>query len=599
MKQIGIVLLLTVLAALGFVIQRVLDTPAPAPTVTPSQGLLAPTPRAPRPPPKVTINTPVPVEVDWKSSQSEAWIVPLAEAWDVDFDALDLEADVICTVAGVPITRDDYRRYVTLSEASPLVEARLTWGLAKAQAERHGGTIGISDSAFETMLEQWGAARGLDRDGAIYAMSVSARLSVPATRQFRRWSQEALLAYFQHTQSFGQLPPAMRTLLASTSAAQDLEPIFALLQETRGNLEDPETLRKLGGALDALAMFWGDVRRPESLRRTTTFLDDVLPAGAIATMYVGELGAAVEPPWLMPGEVSTANVEELWPLIGPHLGRVAAHTRLRELIWLRVLGAELKKSGHFAEPEAHWMAFWQEHQESAKGLMDLSFVQIMLNGFPTLHHYRAVQRVQQGFVAAQPEGWDAEPALREFADVNRFFVQRWNPQLEIALFPAQRPTQGSLRVDWEDSKSRADAMASAVAAGGDFGELRDTQQRALLEEYRLAAGEADAEAMRQQFQLGRLDLSVGDLSQRLAEQRFGLMVDCVSVVRSAVVELDVGEVSTPWRTRLGYALVRLNGAIVAGIEREFEDLEPSARQLHLDLSFARWANGVLAAAQVE
>jgi len=603
MKQIGIVLLLTALAALGFVLVRVLEKPA-APGGVGQAGATAGQaggPRAPAPKPQqAVIHAPERPKLDWKSMQTSEAIVPLEDAWRFDLSGVDLDAPVLCTVGGVEITRDEFRAYVCLTEASPLVEARLTWLHAKSETERRGGTIGLSDNAFEIMLGQWAEARGLDRDAALYAQSISVRLSVPATAQMRRWSQEALLAYFQHATVYEQLPPAMRVLLEGTAASKDFGPILRLLQEAQLDLEDPENLRKLGGALDALALFWGDARRAESVQRTTSCMDDVLPKGVVATQYLGDLPSAVEPPWLLAGDVAQVTAEELWPLLGSELSRVAAEGRLRELIWYRVLQRELREKGHLAEPEPTWMAFWQEYRDGSKAVLDLGFLQVLLSGFPTLHHYRAFRRIQEGFFASQPEGWRDEAALREFADKNRFFVQQWNPQLEIALFPAQQPAPGGLlKVDWEASKRGAEAMAQEVAAGKDFSALREAQQRELLDRYREIVSEADSEALRKQFQLGKIELPLGELRNRLQERTFDEMIDCVSVVRSSVVELDVGEVSPPWRTRLGYALVRLNGAIVGGLEREFEDVELAARTYHQDFALQRWANGVLKSASFE
>jgi hypothetical protein len=136
-------------------------------------------------------------------------------------------------------------------------------------------------------------------------------------------------------------------------------------------------------------------------------------------------------------------------------------------------------------------------------------------------------------------------------------------------------------------------LRARVDAGEDFAALRLAQQRALFDTYRELLGDASAEEFRRQFQFGSLVVPIGDLRQRLQEQRFFEMIDCVSVVRSAIVELDIGEVSQPWRTNLGYVVMRLNGAVIGGLEQEFEDVEYAAREFLEDMSFLKWANGVL------
>jgi hypothetical protein len=336
------------------------------------------------------------------------------------------------------------------------------------------------------------------------------------------------------------------------------------LGQAEADLGDAKNSATLAAVVEPLAVYAGAATRGERARRGWTWLDGPVPEGALAGYAMGEIGPVeAEPPWLAAGEMRWVEVDELWELLEPALSRDAKESALREQIWSAVLRARLADGGHLESHAAAWAAFASEHAAGRKALLGLDAQALMIHGYPSLAHYRDATRLLRSFAAAQPAGWDEGPRLRAFFERNRFFLQRWRLELDIAVFP---------------ENSRAEVFAAEIRAGADFRERAGEYGR----DPGLRGGRDAAE-----------------LRDLLGESRWTELLDGASAAENAIVRLRAGQVSPVWRTRAGYAVFRAGPAEAAAPAAPFEELEDAARERLRATAFRRWANAELSRAALE
>ncbi len=609
MKQILLVLALTALAAVGFVVARKLGEPAVSQTAS-SQAPVGPRTPAATPPTVQRAQTPQPatppqVSMDWREFSSRSWSIDPADGWAPDLSAVDFDAEVLCMVGDLEIRRDDFRKYLSLTAARPLVDAWLSWHLAAhAAAQRGIDDIRLGEDVHALVIRRWAEERQLEPEVAPLVLAHFVRMPVLAALKLRELALEGTLASFRGITALEQIPEADRQVLVPEPHQREqmpnllrgIEDGMALYREEG----DPEGLFLALRAVETLTLFQDPLRVQQAERRSFTFLDGTTRPGVVAAVALGPVPPGeLLPPWLLPGELGEVHLDDIWELIGENLERMALERYLREWIYFAALLDEQERQGIAIEPETAWRTYYQEYLASQGVVFDVRQLQLMFHRFPSMAHYRALERLRQGYEGSLPEDWDSEERQRSFFADNRFLVEGWEPDIEVVVFPAEMPVDGQPVVDWAGARSAAEALVERAAAGEDFSQLRLEHHAALVDRMRRELGESAALEFANKFPVGARRMALNQLRLVLGDTRFDEMVRCYSPLLSATKVLEPGEISPPWLTSFGWILVRVHGARLSQLEREYDDLVDQTLFYLRDLQYQRWANEVLSSREFQ
>jgi hypothetical protein len=613
MKQLLVLVVFVAILLGAYALFRDGDRPGTTP------GGVAPGPSAPIQPPdrqRPQVSGSPKVEVDeallrqmgekptWYDAVSEADIVRVEDAWNVDLATVDFAAPTLITVGGVPITQQDWRRHAVLAAVPAAVDSALIDFAGRRMARLTGQPYGLSEAEHQALLESWGRSRGLDADAAARTLGLAMKLPPALAVRARRQVLDAVLAYYVPTESLEDLPDALRRSIESHQESANVIELLRILNLSRSPSDDPGRIGSLAAVTEALGLYMQDVGKEERLRRTWTALDDELPDGAVAAYADADLEEGVVlPPWMLPGERQLVATDPLYEMLLPTLARPQMERLLEALVWAKVLRAKLESEGALLDPAEAWRAYAAEYLRAEGGLLTLDLIATQYQGYPSMAFYRQADRLRRSFVAAQPAGFDSDDVLREFFERNSFFVMGWVPQLQVALFPPRDfehlpEDLAEWQVDWERSRGEAQAFAEA-ARQGDFKALLDEHNANLVSKLRAALGEDVAQRYVEEFRGGELAVPMAQVETLLKDNRWRQQVQAYNVVQNAVARLKKGEVSDPWRTEIGWIVARVEDARMGKLEEEYEDLAEQTRSLFHDMRFMRWVNDSLKGLPVE
>ncbi|MEZ5980530.1 MAG: hypothetical protein R3F34_20285, partial [Planctomycetota bacterium] len=422
-------------------------------------------------------------------------VVPWDELWSLDFSQVDFDAPVLVRVGDVEITQSDFRRMFCLQYANAYNLARCSEAVARGLAAERGNEYMLTDELYDELLAYQAAQGGeslLERVSKLATQSV-----LPPT--LARKTHQLMLASLVYNTVGGSVDDLSPILLEafqrfggeSTSiedesggdgvrfmSIDNLREVWTRLHSADEYDERTFDIRQLSGLTSLLGAVQQGLRNFDLGALTWSFLDAPMPDDVylrIALAKVSKDDTAMAP-WKSGGDVVDVRVDEVWPYISENLDPDAEEEALRQLVWFKVLRADLEGRGLMPEPEESVRRFVEYHIAQSGTLFDSVFT-ANAEGFPTIHHYRAVVALREAFSNSLPDGWDSPEVQRPFYVKNRFFIERWNPSLDFAYFPALRWVpldDGSVQLsrDWDAALTDAqNARGRAKVLRQDFRDI--------------------------------------------------------------------------------------------------------------------------------
>ena len=537
----------------------------------------------------------------WRDMVTEETLVRLEDAWEVDATNVDFDADVLLSYetpggARIDITQNDWRRYVCLTKGQRLIDARVLWLSGRAITAEYDQPFGFTDEQWDTYFRIKAESNGLSVENYRAQIAAAYDMSEEASLVSRRDQVEGVFGFFPTVDNSHMLPDVLQSELELDQDRAYIDQLLSSLASARLDLDKEENLAILANLIDPLQIFLTAATAENNFRRTWSFLDSELPDNVVTGCFVGEvLTDTVLPPWLQPnGDFEYITVDELYPLL--EADKIELPEReglLHDLLWHRLLAAIETEQGIGITPEEAWNIHAEEFIARSKTALSMKLIVGGYYEYPSMAHYRGVQKVFEGHKGAFPENWQSEEVQRPFYAKHRVFVESWQPFLEIILFTPRR-LDGDMSIDWEHARQEAeDARAKILAGELEFSSFRTAHHNELKELFRKRVGDQAALSFEEEFRMGELGQSVKNQQAILKETEYEKMMHPASVVRNAVVRLDRGELSPVWKSPVGYLLIRVNGAGLTGLEGEYEDFEDQCLYEYERTMFYKWANEAL------
>jgi hypothetical protein len=537
----------------------------------------------------------------WRDTVSEDYLVRMEDAWDVDLSGVDFSKETLCRVGGVDITRDDLRAWICLKYGQAVINPAFYAEIGKMAAAETGIPYGMTDEQWETYFSDWLAQKGVDKDFALNNLAVQMRIPADAVESVRRNMVEAVLACFPPVETVSELPVGLGEAFTSDDQMKQAASLGMLMRETVSKLkaEQGRADAPIAALVDPMSVLFSTAGADIRFRRTWSTLTHELPPGTLAAIYTGPMeGDGILPPWEYPGDRALISIDEVWSLLESGIKPALMRSELREVIWSKVLKEKLRQEGNLPDSRATWLLYADDYLAHKVTFFNMDFVMTQ-RGYPARSFYLDDLRITTGFAASQGAGWDDEGKLREFFDHNGFFVLGWDPDFELALFVPRDLSQGfDAPEDWGKALEDAQAFEARLEAGESFTKLRTQHNRELVEAYR-ALNQALGDDFAQKFGTGEFKTTMKMANQILNESLYQDHIDGVSPLRNAVVRLDAGDVSPPWKTPVGYVVIRMNGANLGRLEREFEDVIDLTRAEYASWALRDWVTKSLAGLTVE
>jgi hypothetical protein len=633
MKQIFLVLLVLAALMVGFFVQRKLTEPVKrtAPVAT---GPQAGTPGATRPALAPNVGTGAGqrqnnprrpadklVFVEWKGKASQSSVVPWGETWSLDHSKVDYEAPVLVTIGDLPITQADFRRMICLEVGRSFHLARFSEIIARAQAARRGNQYELTPELHQELLAHQAQSEGIPLEQKLTGIAMQVQLPMQASLEVHR-SITASLIYNAVGGDVEQLSPSFLDALRFVGPKdaegnpvlddQQRPTAFATVFELReawnrvnsaaaydGRTDDIARLSSISKLYSALMQ---GIRNKDLAARCWTFLDAPMPDDVFVRVALADIDPEADPiaPWLLGGEVVDVRVDELWPQMAGILSDSAKERSLHAVAWFRYLAHALDQAGVLPTAEESFARSVARSNELSSTMFDMTFMS-QAEGYPTLHHYRLAQRLFDGHRGTLPIGWDTEATQRPFYEANAFFVERWNPQLDFAYFPALDWTEdeaGNVKwgLDWEKALAEARAIKGKVALGQEFKTLAKSHADALVARMGRYAGQEFAEEYRKRAVAGNTMGTLRTVEEVLGETDYVELLRGTSLVKAIAAYQDVGVVSEPMLIEGGYAVVRLARAELSTYERDWADSKGLCESYYLRSNFLRWSTDQLRSA---
>lgn len=556
--------------------------------------------------------------VQWKSMASKDSIVPWEDLWSLDLEAIDLDAPVLVEIGDLKITQNELRRMICIEVLETYNLAVLSEEVARALSFARGNTQELSPELYDELVERQGALSGMTSEQRGVQLSMQTRTPPEMAAETHR-RMLASLVYNVVGGAVDDLPAMiLLNMRRSNPRGADGENVETLeggkgamgtlveLRETWNRIHSAaeydardEDLNKLSGIVSLQAAFQQGARNRDLGLRCWTFLDreamddDVYMRISLADLDDEEIPIA---PWLHGGDTVDLRVSEMWPRVSEFLDEAQLEQSLVNLVWYRVLGGALNDAGYMASDEEAFQRAAESHLELMGALNDTVFTS-QTQGYPTVHHYRAAQRLMRAQTAALPAGWDDEAVQRPFFNKNRFFIERWNPQLEFAYFPAldleNTASEGEWSIDWDGALEKARTMKGRVALGQDFKQLVRAHTEQLSKVMAENFGEEQGRQFAQRLRGGLMVGTLRDVEMRMGESDFIELIRGTSFVKCMAAYTEIGDVSKPQRISGGYALGRIASAELGALERDWEDSTTICEYFYLRSEFLKWSNGVL------
>lgn len=630
MKQILLVLVLLAAALGGFFAVRLLNKPATPNANQANRG--TGTPQAPnvqlpnsglnpggirRVTPNRVPGRPSPVRtVEWKSMASPDSVVPWTEGWRLDLEQVDLEGDIVVTVGDVEITQADLRRMVCLEVLRNYNLGVFSEAIAEAQSLARGNPYTLDDTLYEQILERQAMKDGMTVAERRSGLAMQSMLPPDLAEKTHR----AMLASLVYNVVGGAVDELPTMILAAMRQASPVGPdgeryedssdksIISTLVKLREvwqrlnsaeSYDDRETdLDQIAALLQLQTVFQQGARNRDLGLLCWSFLDqEAMDDDVYMRVSVAPIDSEEEPiaPWLHGGEVIDLRVSDVWPSIGEYIDEVKVQEVLEALVWYRVVRASLEEQNVLDSDEEAFAVAAAQHLSLVGALNDSIFTS-QSQGYPTLHHFRVAERFMRCHRALLEDGWDSAETQREFFEDNRFFVERWNPQLEFAYFPALdfEAETNQWSVDWDRALESAQSMKGRVALGQDFRQLVKSHTDSLTRTIGEKFGEEYQSLYADRARGGVLSNTLREVEDRVGETAYQEMLRGTSFVKHIAAHSNVGEVVGPLRISGGYALARLSSAQLDALERDWEDARELCEYYFLRSRFLQWSNARLA-----
>ena len=536
----------------------------------------------------------------WRETASRHNIIRMEDAWDFNLSDVDFAKPVLCSVDGIEITQADLRSRVLLTHAQGLLNSQVFELFGKLAAEETGVAYGVTDAEWEKYFGDFCAQKNMPEKDVLTNLAMQMKVPVSEVIPIRRQMLETILAFFPAVDSPDQLPGGIARLFLSDVELKDATTIGGLMRSQIGTNEGGEPIpgSSLAVFMEPMSILFTRIGADIRFRRVWTNLDHPLPEGALLGVYTGVLDDSnLLPPWECGDEVQYIMIDTVWDKIESMMTRSSLENDLRDTIWGKVMTTKLAQSGALPSHSKVWNIYAGQHLADLGSFFQLD-AQIFLNGYPSRAAYREDLAISEGILALQEEGWQSDAALREFYENNKFFVMGWTPTVEVALFMPINPADGpGAKSDWARAKADAEAFLAKVNAGEDFSVQRMQHNRALAESYREGFGQGVADSFAEEFGMGEFQGTYAKTNQILRQTLYRDHVDCASAMRNAVTRLGKGEVSKPWKTPIGYVVMRVNSARLDKLEGEYEDSIELTTHYHNEWVLREWVNGQLAGAE--
>jgi hypothetical protein len=543
----------------------------------------------------------------WRDFVHEDSVIPMEEAWDFDLSSVDFTDDVLIKLetgdgARIEITRDDWRRYVVITSGRLMVQGDLMEAKGRGIAKEYKVPYGLTDSQWDTFFAAWCRSQNRSIERGRRSISMLYDLPENAAMRTRRQQVESVLAYYPTVTLTANLPKALVEHLTDPDDQKYVKVMLSRLARAREDLDNPDNLAQMQNALEPLTIIFDPIIAELEFRHDWTYLDGDMPEDAVAACFVGEIqDDELLPPWLQPvGEVVYVGLEDAWARLDTDkfLHESVAREMLRQVIWLRVLGHQLEKEGLALTPEERWQAHAKEYLARKDTLMTMDWLTSELYEYPSVSHYRTIMGVFRAFQKSFPEGWDSDENLAKYYAQSRIFIERWQPAIEVILFPPRQFDDG-MTIDWERARLEAEQARAQILAGDvEFSTLRNRRDAAMKEKIIELLGAEEGERFSIMLGGGELNKPVAALQMALKENHFARMLNLTSVVRNAVARLERKEISPVWKGPLGYYLIRVNGVGLLSLEGEYEDYIDQTKFEYPYDQFYRWANAALTSAKM-
>ncbi|MHC4377635.1 MAG: hypothetical protein ACYS26_13620 [Planctomycetota bacterium] len=618
MKQIAFVLFLTVLALGGFMLTRqFLEKEESRPTLGlpegpgPQGNLQAPGQQRPQVEPgQVTVSASDELRetvqrrrsTDWRKFASAEHVVTPEQDWTFDLSSVDFEADPVFEQGNVSISRDEFRSFVCLELAGDLVHASLAVPYAmRMAAERGIDLTPLDQTGMDQLFAYFAGTKGHSPESAAAQLAAQHNMPVKLSRRLWDAAVRTSLGYFiGNDVALAQFAQSMPALENNQDATETTQVMLATLDEgwaqyaaARAAGEEPsvEALSKLLEPNNPLNLIHRRSRDLEVRRRTWTFMDQDLPPGVLGAVAVGEFPeGATTAPWLIEGDVIHLPVDELWGDLSENLNRSTLEDTLRSLVWMEACEVALEREGSLEPKERTWELYQELDAQYLNTIMTLAFEKVSLEGYPSMAHFRRIERLRRAHDAQLPEGWDSFENLEAYFESNRVFIEPWAPELEVALFPPIDPAKTVDVTDWDRALQQARDMRARVDAGEDFSTLRAAHNESVTIAWASLRSAQEANQFDATFRLGNLLGDAADLREFFQESTYGGLILGRTLVDLAMATMDTERVSQPVRTPVGYVLARVYNVRLRGLEGEFEDFEGVTRDRYRYGAFRVWAN---------
>jgi hypothetical protein len=585
-------------------------TPDKPITTTQQTGPNYPKPSVPRPQTgkasveEMQVGPPTPAEAGaytWRDTVSVDYVVKMEEAWDVDLSGVDLNADLLCTVDGVPITQTDLRTWSSLKRGQALINSAYFVALGKQAAAETGRDYGMSDAHWKIYFGEWLKQMGADPEYTMAVQALQMKVPTEAVEQIRRDTVEALLAMFPPVESADELPLNIGQFYTSEDEMQQAATMGNLMQDIVAQMftEHGRERVAIPALVDPMSILFAKVSTSMRFRRAWDANYAEMPEGALAAIFLGEMpDDSILPPWEYEGDRHLVMLDEVWGKLSPALRDEGLRDDLREVIWNKVLRAHLRESGNLPSDREVWMQFASEYLGSEMTWFNVD-MNLVDEGYPNRSIYVADQAIEMGFERSMPEDWMSEENLRAYFDKNTFFITGWQPELEMALFTPFDPEVGLTGApNWGKALAEANALLARVEAGEEFSTLREQHNKALIQSYRDVRQDL-GDGIAAELGTGRKRDSIAAINEVMRQSIWADRLAGVNPLHNAIVRLGPGEISPPWKTPVGYVIFRMNSAELGRLEREYDDVIDVTKYRYKSWKLRRWITDQLGGIKVQ
>lgn len=550
------------------------------------------------------VGPPKPTEVGaytWRDTVSIDYVVKMEEAWDVDLSGVDFDAELLCTVDGIPITQTDLQTWSSIKRGQALINSAYFVALGKQAAAEKGRDYGMTDAQWKIYFGEWLKQMGADPDYTMALQAIKMKVPTEAVERIRRDTVEALLALFPPVESADELPLNIGQYFNSEEEMQQAATMGNLMQDIVAKMSSDFGRDQVAipALVDPMSILFAKVSTSMRFRRAWDANYAEMPEGAIAAIYLGQMpDDIILPPWEYEGDRQLVQLSSIWNGLKPALTGEALREDLREVIWNKVLRTRLREAGNLPSDRELWMQFATEYLGSEMTFFNLD-MNLVDEGYPNRSIYVADLAVEMGFERSMPTDWLSEDNLRAYFDKNTFFIMGWQPELEIALFTPFDPAVGMTGApNWNKALADAEALLARVEAGEEFSTLREAHNKALIQSYRNVNQEL-GDGLASELGSGRKRDSIAAINEVMRQSTWADRLAGVNPLHNAIVRLGPGEISPPWKTPVGYVVFRMNTAQLGRLEREYDDVIDVTMYRYKAWKLRRWITDQLTGLEVQ